>query len=393
MKAKTKNQSSNQASTEIDLYGDFQGKLSFIFRFVNIIINLSISESPNVQNNNYVISKFNELNKCEEDKMTKSLYEFIFQDLNKSLELIHQTRDKYTLIALTNLSLFIKKKINFDKLFMELIKDLNLLIDLVKKNGSKPSSIKIIDDFYEYANDYLNKLVEMKKVVNEKKYKEEERGKNIQYEKKIESLQSVLKKKEKEEKDMQGKSFQYEKKIESLQKTLKEKEKELDSLNDRFVKESLDKNTYKEDNQSLYSKIKELESKMDNMYIQRAESEKKMKIEMEERDRQITKDFERKLAEKDREMKFEIEKMKKTISQQDKIILDNTMKINELYLMLEHNGNLITRLENTTQELTEGHNDLVNLTVNLNNSLAQIFPYLDDIANATNPFNFDFFKK
>ena len=29
---------------------------------------------------------------------------------------------------------------------------------------------------------------------------------------------------------------------------------------------------------------------------------------MEERDRQITKDFERKLAEKDREMKFEIEK-------------------------------------------------------------------------------------
>jgi len=393
MKAKTKNQSSNQASTEIDLYGDFQGKLSFIFRFVNIIINLSISESPNVQNNNYVISKFNELNKCEEDKMTKSLYEFIFQDLNKSLELIHQTRDKYTLIALTNLSLFIKKKINFDKLFMELIKDLNLLIDLVKKNGSKPSSIKIIDDFYEYANDYLNKLVEMKKVVNEKKYKEEERGKNIQYEKKIESLQSVLKKKEKEEKDMQGKSFQYEKKIESLQKTLKEKEKELDSLNDRFVKESLDKNTYKEDNQSFYSKIKELESKMDNMYIQRAESEKKMKIEMEERDRQITKDFERKLAEKDREMKFEIEKMKKTISQQDKIILDNTMKINELYLMLEHNGNLITRLENTTQELTEGHNDLVNLTVNLNNSLAQIFPYLDDIANATNPFNFDFFKK
>lgn len=393
MKAKAKNQSSNQASTEIDLYGDFQGKLSFIFRFVNIIINLSISESPNIQNNNYVISKFNELNKCEEDKMTKSLYEFIFQDLNKSLELIHQTRDKYTLIALTNLSLFIKKKINFDKLFMELIKDLNLLIDLVKKNGSKPSSIKIIDDFYEYANDYLNKLVEMKKVVNAKKYKEEERGKNIQYEKTIESLQSVLKKKEKEEKDMQGKSFQYEKKIESLQKTLKEKEKELDSLNDRFVKESLDKNTYKEDNQSLYSKIKELESKMDNMYIQRAESEKKMKIEMEERDRQITKDFERKLAERDREMKFEIEKMKKTISQQDKIILDNKMKINELYQMLEHNMNLITSLENTTQELTEGHNDLVNLTVNLNNSLAQIFPYLDDIANATNPFNFDFFKK
>ena len=53
MKAKAKNQSSNQASTEIDLYGDFQGKLSFIFRFVNIIINLSISESPNIQNNNY----------------------------------------------------------------------------------------------------------------------------------------------------------------------------------------------------------------------------------------------------------------------------------------------------------------------------------------------------
>ena len=111
MKAKAKNQSSNKPSTEIEIYGDFQGKLSFIFRFVNIIINLSISESPNVQNNNYVISKFNELNKCEEDKMTKSLYEFIFQDLNKSLELIHQTRDKYTLIALTNLSLFIKKKL------------------------------------------------------------------------------------------------------------------------------------------------------------------------------------------------------------------------------------------------------------------------------------------
>ena len=48
---------------------------------------------------------------------------------------------------------------------------------------------------------------------------------------------------------------------------------------------------------------------------------------------------------------------------------------------LRENINLTRWLEIVTQELVFDHNNLVNLTMNLNDRLEQIFTYLDNISN------------
>ena len=129
----------------------------------------------------------------------------------------------------------------------------------------------------------------------------------------------------------------------------------------------MDKNSYKEDNQILMNKIKEMDKKIDAMSLQFAKKEKRTNLQ--------------------------IEKMKKRMDELSLISFENKKKCDELFQILRQNLNLIRRLEIVTQELVVDHNNLVNLTMNLNDGLEQIFPYLDDISNATNPFNnFEFFN-
>ena len=61
MESKTTNENTKiQADANNENYGDFQGKISFIFRIVYTTINLCLAES-NVQNKNNLIEQFNEL--------------------------------------------------------------------------------------------------------------------------------------------------------------------------------------------------------------------------------------------------------------------------------------------------------------------------------------------
>ena len=175
MEAKPKNEKTKLSSLDANVKknGNYQGKISFIIRLVNTIINLCISEAPDVKNKNFVIEKFNELFQCGDENMIKSLSEFIYNHLLKSLKDINQEKNRHVLLVLVNLSKFIKNKITFDQLFNILAEDLNNVIDVVRNNGSKTASIEILNKFYDYTNDHLNKLTEMKMAVNPKKCKEE----------------------------------------------------------------------------------------------------------------------------------------------------------------------------------------------------------------------------
>ena len=86
----------------------------------------------------------------------------------------------------------------------------------------------------------------------------------------------------KKEKDRQSKNIQYEKEIDSLMQQLKYKEMELNNLNEKIINENLDKNSYKEDNQLLMNKIREMDKKIDTMNMEFekkwAEKEKQMNL-------------------------------------------------------------------------------------------------------------------
>ena len=313
MEAKSTNEKSKitKLHENDENYGNFQGKISYIFRLVFTTINLCLSESY-VQNKNKLIEHFNELFESEEKEMAKTLNKFIIVDLYNNLGEINQAENPLIIECISSLGEFIRNKITLEDLFDKTTNNLNKLIELVKKNGSKPTSIKIINQFYDYTNDHLDKLIKLKIISNPKTRKEEEKVKDQQ--------------------------IQYENKIDSLMQQLKEKDLELNNLNDKFINESLDKNSYKEDNQILMNKIKEMDKKIDAMSLQFAEKEKRTNLQ--------------------------IEKMKKRMDELSLISFENKKKCDELFQILRQNLNLIRRLEIITQELVVDHNNLVNLTMN-----------------------------
>jgi hypothetical protein len=295
MESKTTNENTKiQADANNENYGDFQGKISFIFRIVYTTINLCLAES-NAQNKNNLIKQFNELFKNEENEMTKTLNKFILVDLYISLGEINQAENPSIRDCISCLGKFLNNKITFGQLFDKTTDNLNKLIDLVKKNGSKPASIQIINTFYEYTNDHLNRLIKVKKVFEPKKCEEGEI---------------------KREKDNLSQNIQYKKKINSLIQQLKNKEIELNNLNEKIINESLDKNTYKEDNQFLLNKIKEMDKKIDSLNLQFekkwADNEKQMNLQFEKKwadnEKQMSMQFEKKWAEKEKQMNLQFEK-------------------------------------------------------------------------------------
>ena len=147
-----------QVDTKNVNYGDFQGKISFIFRIVFTTINLCLAES-NVQNKNILIEKFNKLFMKEENEMSKTLNKFILVDLYMNLGEINQEENPSIRECISCVGKFLKNQITFGQLFDKTTDNLNKLIDLVKKNGSKPTSIQIINKFYDYTKDHLNRLI------------------------------------------------------------------------------------------------------------------------------------------------------------------------------------------------------------------------------------------
>ena len=130
--------------------------------------------------------------------MAKTQKKFILVVLYNNLGEINQEENPLIIDCVSALGELIRNKITLEDLFDKTTNNLNKLIELVKKNGSKPTSIKIINQFYDYTNDHLDKLIKLKIFANPKTSKEEEKVKDqqIQYENKIDSLMQQLKEKD-----------------------------------------------------------------------------------------------------------------------------------------------------------------------------------------------------
>ena len=90
----------------------------------------------------------------------------------------------------------------------------------------------------------------------------------------------------------------------------------MNNLNEKIINESLDKNTYKEDNQFLLNKIKEMDKKIDSLNLQFekkwADNEKQMNLQFEKKwadnEKQMSMQFEKKWEEKEKQMNLQFEK-------------------------------------------------------------------------------------
>ena len=173
---------------------------------------------------------------------------------------------------------------------------------------------------------------------------------------------------------------------------LQENEKELFRLNEIKIRESLDKGAYKESNELLFNKIKEMEKRMedtkDQFKTEMSERDKKMKEQFKTEMSEMKRQYETKLAETEKKVNLQMDAMKKKNGQKE---LENKRKIQELFNLLRDNIRLIRRLENITQQLVVHYNELFEMNVELNKDLNHLAPYFEYIAEA-NPFNYQFFK-
>ena len=215
----------------------------------------------------------NEINKLFHEYEEQALYISFCDVVLVKLYGPLQSQSPTNTFALKVLVLFgnyLEKKINFQKFFIDLIALIREVISFVKRNGSKSNSIKRINDFGDYLNDYSTKLDSAKRASSLKNNEEEEKIHSANdYDNMIKKLNNDLKilKEEllKKEKDLEISKNKIEKANLSkatLKDELIKKQKEIDILNDKTVKANLDAGTYKDINDSLNNKIKEMEKKI-----------------------------------------------------------------------------------------------------------------------------------
>lgn len=357
-------------------YRELNGKLELALKLMNVIINISISESKKIDKKQKTIEFYNKLFTYEENELLRTFHKYISNELLNNLKQT-QFDTKFIKFILELWNLFINEKIKIESLLDGLINILESTIHLVKKNNSNNLSIQIIDEFYEYLNNHLdiiqktknvlNKILEEKEKeldnesknttdlsTNNNSYKESstnlsdktqlmEKDKNSKIEEQNENinhLQSV------NEQNSEGYNSAIEEitkiikeineeskiKINELQKSnedMRNKIKELETLNAQFAKEKEENNNSINElvkfNKELKNKINNFENKINE--LEKSNEENKRKIKHLEKSK-----------EKDKNLIDELEKINVKF---DKEKEDNKKTLNELLkIIAEHEKNI-----------------------------------------------------
>lgn len=152
---------------------EFQGKLSFIFNTIKVLLFLSFTESPYARNTEETIKEINTLFiQYEESNTNKTLFEFLLVNLLKPLE-SKLPKQAFGFKAIIEFIKFLKDQTKFQQFFRNLIALVKQAILLVQKNGSKYDSIKIINEFLDYLNNYSKQLDILKMASSSTKKQEE----------------------------------------------------------------------------------------------------------------------------------------------------------------------------------------------------------------------------
>ena len=247
----------NQVSKSInENFHDFNGRLDLILKLIRIMINLSISEGKilDLNKKKELIKKYNDMFKAAKNEFNLNLQEILsndfLNDIMKNLSLFNNKLIQLLKAALSYYNKFLLNKISVDILVDNLIDLFGKSIAYVKNNKGKNLSFDLIKEFYSYLDDISKRAEDLKQLSSKKKSKEEE-----------------LKIKEKEES-----VSKYYLKIETLKKTLEEKENELNSTNEQLMTISLDLGAYKEMNEDLTKRVREINDNPNGIIVEKNKS-------------------------------------------------------------------------------------------------------------------------
>ena len=367
-------------------------KFDLILEIINLIINISINEKKEtkVEDKKKLINLFDAVFTEMKKNMFMLIKENLANNLMKNIKANLVSFDKYifknTVEAFGALRDYSDSKIKVDDLLEKLIVLFEKSIVYIRPTKDHCETFAVLNNFYEYLDNNLKKITELKKVVSNKLSKKEE--------------QEVL----------NTEVAEYVLKIETLQKILEEKEKENYSLNEKVINLSLDAGAYKDESLCLKKKMEEMNIKEEQKNVEMDEIKQSMKrieeklgmLELNqeklEKENSQTKKKIQKLYEENVKLKLaikQLEEMNKNLEnkniEQKKIIEKNKKTIAELLRKVKE---LEQRIEQDKQEKREfievfkkyinDVNKLKNIITQNYNDFLQLSDYTNNLASTVN---------
>ena len=172
--------SEKKDKSKIQDYPSFKGKLELIFKIMNVLIGLSLSEGQisDEKIKNDFLKKYDDLFKKMDKEMLMSTKSSIQNDLFNAIisdiTLFNPKFVKEVFLVLQTFKQFIAGGINIDSFLEQLITSLKSTITQIKKNNGKNqsnSSFKVINEFYLYLDEFSEKIKNLKQVVSKKNTK------------------------------------------------------------------------------------------------------------------------------------------------------------------------------------------------------------------------------
>ena len=371
----------NQVSKSInENFHDFNGRLDLILKLIRIMINLSISEGKilDLNKKKELIKKYNDMFKAAKNEFNLNLQEILsndfLNDIMKNLSLFNNKLIQLLKAALSYYNKFLLNKISVDILVDNLIDLFGKSIAYVKNNKGKNLSFDLIKEFYSYLDDISKRAEDLKQLSSKKKSKEEE-----------------LKIKEKEES-----VSKYYLKIETLKKTLEEKENELNSTNEQLMTISLDLGAYKEMNEDLTKKVREINDNPNGIIVEKNKSIDDYKDIINRIEQKFSK-FEKSnsaLSKKVSQNERKIIELEKSNSFLKKINRGQNMKIQQLENEMQ---NLMAMMELNKKEnkeinkaFTDKWRELKTYIIQLEDGNQFLFNNLNDLENSVTQFMMDY---
>ena len=371
----------NQVSKSInENFHDFNGRLDLILKLIRIMINLSISEGKilDLNKKKELIKKYNDMFKAAKNEFNLNLQEILsndfLNDIMKNLSLFNNKLIQLLKAALSYYNKFLLNKISVDILVDNLIDLFGKSIAYVKNNKGKNLSFDLIKEFYSYLDDISKRAEDLKQLSSKKKSKEEE-----------------LKIKEKEES-----VSKYYLKIETLKKTLEEKENELNSTNEQLMTISLDLGAYKEMNEDLTKRVREINDNPNGIIVEKNKSIDDYKDIINRIEQKFSK-FEKSnsaLSKKVSQNERKIIELEKSNSFLKKINRDQNMKIQQLENEMQ---NLMAMMELNKKEnkeinkaFTDKWRELKTYIIQLEDGNQFLFNNLNDLENSVTQFMMDY---
>ena len=329
-----------KAESSIQDYPSFKGKLELIFKIMNVLISLSLSEGQFSDENikSDCLKKYDDLFRKLDNEMflstQNSFQKELFNTILKDINSFNPKLIKEVLSALKTFKLFMTGEINIDALLEKLINSLQFSITQITGKIGKNHSFILINGFNQYLDEFSDKIKSLKQVLSKKKFQDEE-----------------IKIKEKEEDIYKKLSSE----IEKLKKQLEGKGKELEMECQKSIKLSLDNSSYIASNEILNKKL--VDSKITIKEKDKLIQEYRNKIDnMEKLLSSIDKKYT--LLEKDKsEYAAEIQKLKNTTSNEiqklKNINSKKAVEIQNLKTNLSKNNTEIQTLNNKIKKLED----------------------------------------